>query len=103
MWNATSSTASMANMVFLLSRGIPFSSEALSLLLLRRPCRHAGRAEAAGPAGRPVELGDLPPHGARMTGDNHLCNSHAARDPEGFRAQIDENHPDFAAIIGVDR
>src|SRR5476651_63908 len=100
-WKATSRTASIANMVFLLSRGIPeFPSPLPSSRRLRRNTRGP---KTAGAARRIVQAGHLPPDSPGMPRHNKLCNSHAAGDAEGFLAQIDENHAHFAAVIGVDR
>src|SRR5947207_6167145 len=98
-WKATSSTASMANIVFLLSRGI---LSPLSGPFCRRPRGNARRSEAAGTPRRLVELVDLAPDRTGMPCHNQLCNSHAARDLERLLAQIDQNHAHFAAIVGVD-
>src|SRR5260370_21611645 len=98
-WKATSSTASMANMVFLLSRGI---LSPLSGPFCRRPRCYARRSEAAGTPRRLVELADLAPDRPRVPCHNQLCNSHAARDLERLLAQIDQNHAHFAAILGID-
>src|SRR5437763_3403011 len=99
-WKATSSTASIANMVFLLSRGI---LSPLSGPFCRRPRCHSRRSKTACTARRLAEFADLAPNGAGMPGHDKLCNSHAARDPEGLLAQIDQNHADFAAIVGIYR
>src|SRR5579883_708236 len=100
-WNATSSTASIANIVFLLSRGmggLPTPS-----LALRRLRFHAGGSEPTGTPGRLVELGNLPPDRPCVPRHDQLCNSHAAGDAERLGAQIDKDYPHFAAIVGVDR
>src|SRR5260221_12433386 len=97
-WKATSSTASMANIVFLLSRGI---LPPLSGPFCRRPRRHARRSEAAGTPRRLAELTHLAPDRTGMPCHNQLCNSHAARDLEWLLAQIDQNHAHLAAIVGV--
>src|SRR6187551_3189700 len=99
-WKATSSTASMANIVFLLSRGIPWSPEPLAPLQRLR-C-YARRSEAAGAPRRLIELGHLAPDCPGVPRHNQLCNSHAAGDAERLLAEIDQNHADFAAIVGVD-
>src|SRR5436190_2355542 len=98
-WNATSSTASMANIVFLLSRGMEPSEPSLAL---RRFRPHAGGSEPAGAPRRLVELRNFPPDRAGMPRHDELCNSHAAADAERLLAQIDQDHADFAAIVGVD-
>src|SRR5512139_2724793 len=98
-WKATSSTASMANMVFLLSRGIPVLPLSGGLC---RPGSHSRRSETPGAARRPVELTHFTPYRPCMPGDNQLCNSHAARDPERLLAEIDQDHADFTTIIGID-
>src|SRR5713226_6349932 len=98
-WNATSSTASMANMVFLLSRGIPVLPLSGRLC---RPHRHSRRSETPGATRRPVELAHFTPYRPRVAGDNHLCNSHAARDPKRLLAEIDQDYADFAPIVGID-
>src|SRR5215471_16438593 len=101
-WNATSSTASIANIVFLLSRGMggPLTP---SLLALRRLRFHAGGSEPAGASGRLVELGNLPPDRPCVPRHDKLCNSHAAGDAKRLGAQINKDYAHFAAIIGVDR
>src|SRR4051812_24514623 len=98
-WKATSSTASMANMVFLLSRGI---LSPLSGPFCRRPRCYARRAKTAGTACRLLELADLAPHRPGMPRHDQLCNSHAARDDERLLAQIDQNHAHLATIVGID-
>src|SRR5437764_769804 len=97
-WNATSSTASMANIVFLLSRGI---LSPLSGPFCRRPRCHSRRTEAAGTPRCLAELIDLAPCSPGVPCHDKLCNSHAARDLEGLLAQIDQNHPNFAAVVGI--
>ncbi len=62
-----------------------------------------GRAEAAAArapstAARPASL----PAYSRDRSDNELGDPHAALDAKGFFAEIDENHRDLAAIIGID-
>src|ERR1700749_16775 len=100
-WNATSSTASIANIVFLLSRGMGGPLIPL-LLALRRLRFHAGGSEPAGAPGPVVELGNLPPNPPGVPRHNQLCNSHAAGDAERLSAQIDKDYTDFAAIVGID-
>src|SRR6476619_5825896 len=100
-WNATSSTASIANIVFLLSRGIPCPLSPLAPL--RRLRLHAGGSEPAGAPRRLIEAGDLAPDRPGMPRHNQLCNSHAAGDAERLLAQIDQNHADLAAIVCIDR
>src|SRR5262245_57756028 len=92
-WKATSSTAAMANMVCLLSRGIPSASA--------QHC-FASATNTTGAAGRPVALAYVTPHSPGVPGHHQLCNSHAAGDAEWFLGQIDQDHADFAAIIGID-
>src|SRR5471030_299009 len=102
-WKATSSTASMANIVFLLSRGIPAS--VLAPVVSGLSCRPGGnphRAEAATSAIRSAEFLDLGPDSPRVTRHDKLCNSHAARDAEGLLPEIDQDHADLAAVVGVD-
>src|SRR5258708_26467112 len=99
-WKATSSTASMANMVFLLSRGI---LSPLSGPFCRRPRSHSSRPKAAGAPCCLAELADLAPDGSGVPCHDELCNSHAARDLERLLAQIDQNHANFAAIVGIYR
>ena len=38
-----------------------------------------------------------------MPRNDHLCNSHAASDPEGLLAEVDQDDPDLAPVVGVDR
>src|SRR6187399_740160 len=99
-WNATSSTASIANIVFLLSRGMirPLKPS----LALRRLRLHAGGSEPAGAPCRPVELRNFPPDRPGMPRHHQLCNSHAAADAERLVAEIHKDYAHFAAIIGVD-
>src|SRR3954463_10769938 len=99
-WNATSSPASIATIVFLLSRGIDKSSE--PSLALRRLRFHAGGSEPAGAPRRLVELRNFLPDRPGMPRHYELCNSHAAADAERLLAQIDKDYADFAAIVGVD-
>src|SRR5690242_1667187 len=100
-WNATSSTASIANIVFLLSRGM--GGPLTPSLALRRLRFHAGGSESTGAPGRLVELGNLPPDRPGVPRHDQLCNSHAAGDAKRLGAQIDEDYAHFAAIVGVDR
>src|SRR5471030_2226128 len=102
-WKATSSTASMANIVFLLSRGIPAS--VLAPVVSGLSCRPRGnprRAEAATSAVRSAEFLDLGPDSPRVTRHDKLCNSHAARDAEWLLPEVDQDHADLAAIVGID-
>src|SRR5258708_11614090 len=99
-WKATSSTASMANMVFLLSRGI---LSPLSGPFCRRPRSHSCRSKAAGAPCCLAEFTDLAPDGPGVPFHDKLSNSHAARDLHGVVAQIDQNHAHFAAIVGIYR
>src|SRR5690242_16733077 len=100
-WNATSSTASIANIVFLLSRGM--GGPLTPLLALRRLRLDAGGSEPAGAPGRLVELGNLPPDRPGVPRHDQLCNSHAAGDAKRLGAQIDKDYAHFAAIVGIDR
>src|SRR3954462_5010223 len=99
-WNATSSTASIANIVFLLSRGMDKSSE--PSLALRRLRFHAGGSEPAGAPRRLVELRNFVPDRPGMPRHDKLCNSHAATDAKRLLAQIDKDYTHFAAGVGVD-
>src|SRR6185312_11545849 len=99
-WNATSSTASIANIVFLLSRGM---GGLLTLsLALRRLRFHAGGSKPAGAPGRLVEIGNLPPDRPGVPRHDQLSNSHAAGDTERLGAQINKDYPHFATIVGID-
>src|ERR1700756_2142096 len=100
-WNATSSTASIANIVFLLSRGM--GGLLTPLLALRRLRFHAGGSEPAGAPGRLVEPGNFSPNRPGVPRHDQLCNSHAAGDAKRLGAQVYKNSPHFAAIVGVDR
>src|SRR3954447_4036260 len=99
-WNATSSTASIANIVFLLSRGMDKSSE--PSLALRRLRFHTGGSEPAGAPRRLVELRNFLPDRPGMPRHHELCNSHAAADAERLLAQINKDYAYFAAVVGID-
>src|SRR6185436_910046 len=100
-WKATSSTASIANMVFLLSRGIPSASPQAPLGAFSRPRRHSCRSETPGTTRRPIELTYFTPHGPGMPGYHQLCNSHAATDAEWLLGKIDQDDADLPTIISI--
>src|SRR5436190_6168791 len=89
-WKATSSTASIANIVFLLSRGMVRPEP---LTPLRRLRLHAGGSESAGAPCRLVEPGNLAPDRPGVPRHDQLCNSHAAADADRLLAEIDQNNP----------
>ena len=49
------------------------------------------------------QLGDLVPRDAHDRRDDELRDAHPARDDEPLATEVDERHPDLAAVIGVDR
>src|SRR5580700_5072762 len=63
----------------------------------------AGRAEAAGAARRGIEVEGLDDVGADDRRDHQLGYSFPARNGERRAAEIDQDHHDLAAIVGVDR
>ncbi len=101
-WKATSSTASMANIVFLLSRGIPGPLSPFLLAVRAASAVTPVDPKPPAPRGRLVELGNLAPDRPGVPRHDQLCNSHAAGDAERLLAQIDQDHAHFAAIVGVD-
>src|SRR3954470_11075216 len=100
-WKATSSTASIANMVFLLSRGIPSASPQAPLGAFSRSRRHSCRSETLGSTRRPIEFADFTPHRPGMPGNNQLCNSHAATDAEWLLGKVDQDDADLSPIISI--
>src|SRR5438270_13242559 len=87
-----SSTASMANSIFLDRR-----------IMSARPASSSRRAEAAGAAPALGQHGELVEGDAADRRDDELGDALAALDDDGVAAEIGQDDVNLAAIIGVDR